>query len=297
MAKAVTKRRKKTYTRPGPRQRLLNGVRSGKLLALAVLLVAGGLLVGALLSRQYVIRHVEVVGGEALTEAHVETLAGVTGRTIWFVQPNEVEARVRQSPYVEQVWAQMRLPDTLVVRVTERRPEVQWIHAGTAYAVSQDGLILSAAPITEVMTDTVVITDTATVTDTAVITDTQPLTETDVASDPTSTLAPSDVPASVDRIMIIDRSDNSALKPGDRVNPDAIEVARRVMLRSSELPVPLQRIEWTETDGVSLFLSGRQAVIGTSERLDEKLAIMTTLLHDRTEFSYIDLRPSAPYYR
>lgn len=99
-------------------------------------------------------------------------------------------------------------------------------------------------------------------------------------------------------VAIMDTTPNRQLKPGDRVDPDALEVARRVTLRTAELPAPLQRIEWDAGLGVSLIVGdNKQAVIGKSERLDEKLAILAQLLHDSTPFTYLDLRPTTPYYR
>jgi hypothetical protein len=38
-------------------------------------------------------------------------------------------------------------------------------------------------------------------------------------------------------------------------------------------------------------------VVGNSERLDEKLAILVKVLREQTPFTLLDLRPSAPYLR
>jgi cell division protein FtsQ len=104
--------------------------------------------------------------------------------------------------------------------------------------------------------------------------------------------------AMVNTVEIVDTTPNRELKPKDRVDPDALEVARRVTLRKAELPAPLQRIEWDGGLGISLIVGdNKQAVIGKSERLDEKLAILIQLLRDGTPFTYLDLRPTTPYYR
>ncbi len=276
MVKVTSKRQTRIQTWNGLRRMLWNSVYNGKLLALVVLVAVTWLMVSLLISERYRVRHFKLEGGEALTEADVAALVGLKGRSVWFVQTDEVESRVRRSPYVEHAQVRLGLPDTVLVRVTERRPEIQWIHAGTSYAVSQDGLVLAAMPISQPVTDTA-----------------------RLRNGEAGAPAPSEAPGatSADSIVIVDTTPDRVLAPGDQVDADALEVARRVIIRRSELPAPLQRIEWNATVGVSLIIDNKQAVIGTSERLDEKLAIIAQLLRDKTRFSYLDLRPATPYYR
>jgi hypothetical protein len=100
-------------------------------------------------------------------------------------------------------------------------------------------------------------------------------------------------------VTIVDTTRNRPLKVGDRIDPDALEVARRVSLRApAELPVPIKRIEWDGGLGVSLIVEdGRQVVLGSSGDLDRKMATLRFILIQKTGFKYLDLRPSAPYYR
>ncbi len=106
-------------------------------------------------------------------------------------------------------------------------------------------------------------------------------------------------PAVANVVTIVDTTPNRPLKVGDRIDPDALEVARRVSLRApSELPVPIKRIEWDGGLGVSLIVEdGRQVVLGGSGDLDRKMATLRYILIEKTAFKYLDLRPSAPYYR
>ncbi len=290
MANVADKRPQASQARPGLRRVVLWGLRSGKLFALLVLGAAGWFLYDSITSDQYVVRTVRAEGMLALTPDDVQALADVDGDPIWFVRDTEVEERVRQSPYVEGVQARVELPDTVVVEVKERRPEVRWVHASVTYAVAWDGLVLAAdtpptnpAPATQPITVEGAIGP-LTITETGTISPTQAI---DVPG-----------PAFVSSVAIMDTTPNRQLKPGERVDPDALEVARRVTLRTAELPVPLQRIEWDAGLGVSLIVGdNKQAVIGKSERLDEKLAILAQLLRDGTPFTYLDLRPTTPYYR
>ncbi len=292
MGNVADKRSQASQARPGFRRVFQWSVRSGKLFALVVLGVTGWLLYDAITSDQYVVRTVRAEGTLALTPDDVQALADVDGDPIWFVRDAEVEERVRQSPYVEGVRARVELPDTVVVEVKERRPDVRWVHAGVTYAVAWDGLVLAvaseppanpAAPATQPITVEGAIGP-LTITQTETISPTQ-------AADLRG-------PVFVSSVAIMDTTPNRQLKPGERVDPDALEIARRVTLRAAELPAPLQRIEWDAGLGVSLIVGDtKQAVIGKSERLDEKLAILVALLRDGTPFTYLDLRPTTPYYR
>jgi cell division protein FtsQ len=272
------------------RRVLVWSLRSGKLLALVVLGVAAWLLYDALTSPGYIVRTVSAQGTMALSNEDVQTLADVVGQPIWLVRDSEIEERVRQSPYVERVRARVVLPDTVVVQVTERRPEVRWTHNGTTYAVTWDGLVLAGLPLNTAASAT------QPVTNTEGLVPPQPLSQTDTVSQTEATSVPG--PAFVSSVAIVDTTPNRELKSGDKVDPDALEVARRVTLRAAELPAPLQRIEWDAGLGVSLIVGdNKQVIIGKGERLDEKLAVLTHLLRDNTPFSLLDLRTTTPYYR
>jgi hypothetical protein len=106
-------------------------------------------------------------------------------------------------------------------------------------------------------------------------------------------------PAFASVVTIVDTTPNRLLKVGAHIDPDALEVARRVSLRApSELPVPIERIEWDRGLGVSLIVEdGRQVVLGSSQELDRKMATLRYILNKKTAFKYFDLRPSTPYYR
>ena len=277
------KRREASQAKPGVRRVLIWSLRSGKLLALAVLGVASWLLYDALTSPGYIVRTVSARGTMALSNEDVQTLADVVGQPIWLVRDAEIEERVRQSPYVERVRARVVLPDTVVVQVTERRPEVRWTHNGTTYAVTWDGLVLAGLPPSGASA-------------------TQPLTTTEGLVAPQTVSQTDSInvpgPAFVSSVAIVDTTPNRELKSGDKVDPDALEVARRVTLRAAELPAPLQRIEWDAGLGVSLIVGdNKQVIIGKGERLDEKMAVLTHLLRDNTPFSLLDVRTTTPYYR
>ncbi len=312
--------------RPGARRALEWSIKTGRLFAVIALGLALWLLYDALTSPEYVVRTVVAEGNTALTAEDIAAIANVEGESVWLVRADEIETRVRQSPYVEAVHARVELPDRVVVAVRERRPEVRWMHNGVSYAVTWDGLILAAQPSAVTQPSPPAEEAPADQPENAGETNEpvpalvipggegqpegdappaeppaeSPLEDGASQQAPAESPPPEDAPGAdgVSQLTIVDTTPNRELKPGDKVDPDALEVARRVTLRAHELPAPIQRIEWDAGLGVSLIVAdGKQAVIGRSERLDEKLAILAQLLWDSTPFSYLDLRPTTPYYR
>ena len=279
--------------RPGLRRSLAWLMRTGKLPALLVAALAGWGLYDAWISPRYKVQEVEAIGTQALSRDDVRALAAVDGQPIWFVDVYEVAERVRQSPYVEHAEAHLVLPDRVEVTVAERKPEVRWTHDGVVFAVTWDGLIVDrerppepAAPITT--TDALPVGPP--------VTDTTGLVPKGAEAPPAAEPAPEPF---VSTVTVVDTTPNRPLAVGDHVDPDALELARRVSLRApTELPVPITRIEWDAGLGVSLIVGeGRQVVLGKSNDLDRKMATLRYLLADNTPFSFLDLRPSTPYYR
>jgi cell division protein FtsQ len=261
--------------RPGFRRMLEYLWHTGRLQAALLALLAGWGIYDALTSPRYQIEIVEAAGAQALNDEDVADLSGVKGQPIWLVDPAEIVERVAQSPYVEHADAHLVLPNRLVVAIVERKPDVRWRHNGTTYDVTWDGLIVDGGPESP---------PPAPATDALTTTDAGPV--------------PPEGPAGI-TLEIVDTTPNRPLKVGDRVDADALELARRVTLRApAELPVPITRIEWDGGLGVSLiFGENRQAVLGRSDDLDRKLATLRFLLYDSTPFTYLDLRPTTPYYR
>lgn len=307
----TTQRRRSTVqARPNRQRSLMNYVRNGKIPAFLLLIGASWLLYATLTSPRYVVQQVVLEGGNALTQADVEALAGVQGQTVWELQEQEIEERVRQSPYVEHAHARVLLPATVVVAVRERQPAMRWYHHGATYEVAQDGRVLAAvaaspepelSEVTEALTDTETITGTDALTATNVLTETETLTGTETLTE-TAEASPVEAVDQTPRfeaggtITIVDTTDERSIQPGDYVDPDALEVARRVALRAAELPQPIDQILWKQHTGVVLKVGAYTIVIGDSERLDEKMAILGRMLREETAFSFLDLRPSAPYF-
>ncbi len=99
-------------------------------------------------------------------------------------------------------------------------------------------------------------------------------------------------------LVIVDHS-NPALQPNQYIDPDALKLAQSLAVRlPNELRFPPQLIGWDVALGIYIISPyGQTIVFGRSERLESKLAILNQLLIEDVRFSYLDLRPTYPYYR
>lgn len=111
-------------------------------------------------------------------------------------------------------------------------------------------------------------------------------------------LAAAQEQAKPDVLVVIDRT-TPELKPGDRIDTDALNLTRALALRLPvELALTPAQIGWDFGIGVYVRLTtGQTIVFGQNTELDRKLAILGTLLKDKTSFTYLDLRPSSPFYQ
>jgi cell division protein FtsQ len=98
-----------------------------------------------LTSPRFSVQQVTVEGNSALDAGAVAELAGIVGRPIWFVQPEQAIARLAENAYVDSAAVELRLPDQAVIRIAERRPEVRWLAGGVQYLVDRTGKVLGPA--------------------------------------------------------------------------------------------------------------------------------------------------------
>ncbi|NNJ10458.1 FtsQ-type POTRA domain-containing protein [Chloroflexales bacterium ZM16-3] len=111
-------------------------------------------------------------------------------------------------------------------------------------------------------------------------------------------LAAAQEPATTDVLVVIDRT-TPELKPGDQIDPDALILTRALALRlPGEAAFTPAQIGWDFGIGVYVrSQTGQTIIFGQSKDLDRKLAIFRELLKDQTPFTYLDLRPSNPFYQ
>jgi cell division protein FtsQ len=241
----------------GPRRLLLHWLATGRMFSMALFLASMGALIYLFVSPDFQVQQVQVQGNSVLRNEVIVELSALQQTPVWFVNTAHAQERLLQNAYIEQASIDVRLPDRAVINVVERQPEVRWQVGDMQYLLDKNGTVLDVA--------------------------TEP-------ADP-NTLVIVGTPSAPGQ--------NAGLQPMDHVDPDALELARALALR---LPVEIgftpQMVGWDIALGVYVKSSSGQTIIfGRTENLDRKLAIFRHLLNDGTAFTYLDLRPSNPFYR
>lgn len=137
--------------------RLFTGWRLGSLFI--VLAIAAALYF--LLSLPYFrVPSATVLGNNRLTREELETAMGVLGHSIFTVQPEEVEARLRTNfPELLSAEVEVYLPNHVYLTLTEREPVILWEQGegytwidATGVAFRPRGLVLELVPVKGLVT-------------------------------------------------------------------------------------------------------------------------------------------------
>lgn len=142
---------RKARRRPGRDSARLTRTR---LVAAFVLLLSGGALYGLTTSPVFALDPA-AVAVEGLRYTDPEAAHAALGlkddqhTNLFHLRTGGLEAALMTLPTVRSASVQVRLPDELHVSVEEREPILLWRHAGRAWLVDVDGVILAAAPAEE----------------------------------------------------------------------------------------------------------------------------------------------------
>ena len=84
---------------------------------------------------------VEAEGLQRLTVGDLNTVMGIFGKSIFSVDPNQLEKSLRQAfPELSTLSIKINLPASVSIVVTERQPVVAWIQDGTEVWVDAEGV-------------------------------------------------------------------------------------------------------------------------------------------------------------
>ncbi|MGI9145504.1 MAG: cell division protein FtsQ/DivIB [Chloroflexota bacterium] len=116
----------------------------GRALAMVVLLGAAWVVYDSASSDRFQVRSVRVLGNVLLSRAEIETQAAVTGANVFWVDREQVAARLRALPAVQRAEVSLALPDSVELTIVERPPAAFWVSGGASYLVDDEGMILKA---------------------------------------------------------------------------------------------------------------------------------------------------------
>lgn len=241
-----------SQVRPGARRVVGRWLVTGQLFSALLFAASGAALYHLFTSPSYQVRRVEVRGNTALSNQTVAELTGLEGVPVWFADTTAATERLLASAYVEQASVSVNLPDTAVVTLVERQPDVRWQVGALQYLVDATGKVLDVA----------------------------------------------NTPPPAGTLVIVD-SGARTLAANDQLDPDALKLGRVLSLRlPQELRLPPQTIGWDIALGIYVKTAANQTIVfGQTEDLDRKILILGHLLKEKTAFTYLDLRPSNPFYR
>ncbi|OGO15409.1 MAG: hypothetical protein A2Z14_05005, partial [Chloroflexi bacterium RBG_16_48_8] len=88
----------------------------------------------------FIVVQPEVTGIQYLSPSRVRTIIGVSNRSIFEVDPSEVEGLLESLPEVETVKVEVHWPNRVLVEIEERQPVMVWNDAGQTWVLSAEGL-------------------------------------------------------------------------------------------------------------------------------------------------------------
>jgi cell division protein FtsQ len=105
--------------------------------------------------------------------------------------------------------------------------------------------------------------------------------------------------APLSNTLVIDDRSNRPLEPNDTVDAASLRLGQALAVRlPGELNIQPASISWAGNTGIFVTTSDQRTVVfGDDTNLNDKLQVLNVLLSDGTPFTYLDLRPSTPYYR
>ena len=101
--------------------------------------------VGFLFSGDFVVRSVVVEGTKAAFAGSIVDASGALGQPIFRLDTQEVARRVAAHPAVASASVSTRFPDTVVVRLTERVPALDWQVGTRAVEADDHGWVIAEA--------------------------------------------------------------------------------------------------------------------------------------------------------
>lgn len=111
--------------------------------ALPVVLLA--VIVVAFNLPQLKVTQVEIVGGKALDINRAKASLRLDGQNLLAIDAPMIEKMLRQQPAVKAVTVRRQWPNKVIVQVEERRPVAVWQAPEGAFAVDEEGYVISEA--------------------------------------------------------------------------------------------------------------------------------------------------------
>jgi len=107
-----------------------------------LLLLLGGLLGYFFISYDFYVYDAEIVGTELVSPQEVFEASGIEGLSIFYAEPSEIEARLKQRLSVREVHARCVFPNRVRIILQERKAAFVWQQGDQAWGVDEEGVLL-----------------------------------------------------------------------------------------------------------------------------------------------------------
>jgi hypothetical protein len=221
-------------------------------------------------SDRFQVRSVRVQGNVLLSRAEVESVAAVTGANLFWVDRNQVAARLRALPLVQRVEIGATLPDTVDIAIVERQPAAFWVSGERSYLVDREGVILKAV---------------------------------DVETQQARACAGQPCDPRLAPLSTVAQLDGQPLSPGDRVDASALATSARLATLLPTVGVEPLAFEWSKDFGLEVpTRDGWRARFDGQGNVDQQVFSLRTirdeLVRTRGQAELIDVRfGDRPYFR
>lgn len=92
---------------------------------------------------EFAVKDIVVEGRQQTSKESITAALGISsGSPILSFDPAVAEARIAKLPWVAEATVERRLPDTLLIRVTERVPLARWQHDNHTVVIDSEGSVL-----------------------------------------------------------------------------------------------------------------------------------------------------------
>jgi len=117
-------------------------VRGGTLLSLLLLAALGLLTSQFFTTDRFYVYEAEVRGNQFIDADEIYEASGVDSMSIFWINPERVEAAISDSLGIREARVNCRLPNQVVIEVVEPRPQIVWQRGEERYWVDEVGTVI-----------------------------------------------------------------------------------------------------------------------------------------------------------
>lgn len=116
--------------------------RGVKLTGLTILVVLIWTLYTLFTSPSFFIYGAEIRGNVALSAREIYIASGIDSQSAFWLNPVKVAARIESMPNIKSASVSVRLPAQVVIKVTERRPQLLWQSGEKVWWIDEEGTVV-----------------------------------------------------------------------------------------------------------------------------------------------------------